>query len=142
MNINKKLSFCQVCAIDKNHSLLFSPSTSIYTAPLQLILFNLLAPAYKISRNGYKYYISFIDVYSRYTWLYFLESKSQAFAAFIQLKLMLKNCWDLRFFLFNLMGEGNLNLSHLISNKIELNIGFHVLTPLSKMVSRRGNIVT
>lgn len=80
---NKNLSFCQACAIEKNHSLPFPTSSTTYTIPLQLIVSDLWGPSYKTSRNGYKYYISFIDAYSRFTWIYFLESKARAFSAFI-----------------------------------------------------------
>ena len=36
--------------------------------------------------NGDRYYISFIDAFSKYTWLYLLNHKSQAIAAFYVLK--------------------------------------------------------
>lgn len=84
VHINKKLSFCTSCALGKSHCLPFTPSKTIYTAPLQLIISDLWGPTFKTSRNNYKYYITFIDLFSKYTWIYFLENKSQVFSTFIQ----------------------------------------------------------
>lgn len=39
-----------------------------------------------LSSLEYSYYISFIDAYSRYTWIYFLKSKSDALNTFKQFK--------------------------------------------------------
>lgn len=36
--------------------------------------------------NGYKYYIHFIDDYSKFTWLYLLRTKSKAFNTFCNFK--------------------------------------------------------
>ena len=41
--------------------------------------------------NGEKYYISFLDAYSKFTWLYLLHSKSQALVAFKTFKLLAEN---------------------------------------------------
>ncbi|KAG5233091.1 dynamin-2A [Salix suchowensis] len=35
-----------------------------------------------LSREGYKYFLTFLDDYSTYTWVYFLRKKSKAFAMF------------------------------------------------------------
>lgn len=34
------------------------------------------------SSNGYSYYIDFVDAFSKYTWFYLLENKSDALNAF------------------------------------------------------------
>lgn len=78
----KKLNFCEACALGKNHSLSFLRSNIIYSAPLQLVVSDLWGLAYNLSRNGFRYYISFMDVYNCYTWIYFLQSKSDAFSTF------------------------------------------------------------
>ena len=35
-----------------------------------------------ISHANYKYFVTFIDDYSKYTWIYFLRSKSEVFSVF------------------------------------------------------------
>ena len=34
------------------------------------------------SHENYKYFVNFIDDYSRFTWIYFLRSKAEVFSAF------------------------------------------------------------
>lgn len=70
----------------KNQALPFPSSDTVYTAPLQLIVSDLWGPNFIPSINGHRYYISFVDAFSRYTWIYFLKSKSDALAAFIKFK--------------------------------------------------------
>uniref|UniRef100_A0A803PU39 Integrase catalytic domain-containing protein n=1 Tax=Cannabis sativa TaxID=3483 RepID=A0A803PU39_CANSA len=38
------------------------------------------------SSNGYRYYISFVDAYSRYTWLYLLRTRDEALSTFTKFK--------------------------------------------------------
>ncbi|KAL4025846.1 hypothetical protein IC575_014252 [Cucumis melo] len=84
--IINKMNFCEACALDKHHVLPFSHFVTHYTYPLQLITCDLWGPAVNVSHNGFRYYISFVDAYSRYTLIYFLHSKSDAFLAFQNFK--------------------------------------------------------
>jgi transposase InsO family protein len=43
------------------------------------------------SINGYVYYVSFIDDYSRKTWVYFLKSKEEVFNKFKEFKALIDN---------------------------------------------------
>ena len=58
--------FCDACQYGKMHQLSFY-STGIKTkAPLELVHTDLWGPASIPSLHGYRYYISFVDNYSRY----------------------------------------------------------------------------
>jgi histone deacetylase 1/2 len=57
-------------------------STSVSTAPLQLIFSDVWHPA-PTSVGRHDYYVSFIDDYSKFSWIYLLKKKSDAYAAFI-----------------------------------------------------------
>ena len=58
-------------------------STGIKTkAPLELIHIDLWSPTPLPSSNGYRYYISFVDDYSRYCWIFPLTLKSEALNTF------------------------------------------------------------
>jgi len=86
-----KSGFCDVCVQGKAHKLPFSSSTTVYTLPLQLIYIDIWGPAYMHATNGEKYYISFLDAYSKFTWFYLLHSKSQVLVAFKTFKLLAEN---------------------------------------------------
>ncbi|KAL4376068.1 hypothetical protein GQ457_02G029640 [Hibiscus cannabinus] len=68
---------CVACKLGKSCKLPFSLSSTVYVKPLQLIHIDLWGPAPLISNNS-SYYISFVDVYTRYTWIYFLARKFDA----------------------------------------------------------------
>ena len=41
--------------------------------------------------SGFEYYITFIDDYSRKTWIYFLKTKDEVFKKFKDFKSLIKN---------------------------------------------------
>ncbi|KAF7809814.1 Retrovirus-related Pol polyprotein from transposon TNT 1-94 [Senna tora] len=82
---------CHACCLGKSHALPFSSSLTQYTKPLELVHSDVWGPAPILSSTGYKYYVSFIDAYSRYTWLYLLKNKSDVLEAFIQFKTFVEN---------------------------------------------------
>ena len=43
------------------------------------------------SLSGYVYYVSFIDDYSRKTWIYFLKGKNEVFSKFNEFKNLVEN---------------------------------------------------
>jgi transposase InsO family protein len=43
------------------------------------------------SLSGYAYYVSFIDDYSRKTWLFLLKSKYEVFSKFKEFKALIEN---------------------------------------------------
>jgi transposase InsO family protein len=43
------------------------------------------------SISGYVYYVSFIDDYSRKTWIYFLKTKAEVFSKFKKFKALIEN---------------------------------------------------
>jgi histone deacetylase 1/2 len=79
------LSFvCDACQCAKSHQLSYTASSRVSTAPLELIHSDVWGPA-RVSSGGYKYYVSFVDDYSRFCWIYLLKHKSdveQVFYAF------------------------------------------------------------
>ncbi|KAH9782586.1 hypothetical protein KPL71_008966 [Citrus sinensis] len=72
---NSSHNVCEACQLGKSHRLHFATTDTTTTHVLELIHTNLWGPSPFLSRNGYKYYISFVDDYSRYTWIYPLKLK-------------------------------------------------------------------
>jgi histone deacetylase 1/2 len=70
----------------KAHQLPFTDSETVYDSALELVFSDIWGPSPAPAINGVKYYIVFLDSFSKYTWIYLLHSKSQAFEAFLQFK--------------------------------------------------------
>ena len=58
---------------------------------MELVYSNVCGPSSLLSRYGFRYYVCFIDAYSRYTCIYLLVNKSQVFSAFQQYKALIEN---------------------------------------------------
>jgi hypothetical protein len=83
-NSNSNKNFCLACLNSKSKQLSFSPSSSQYNCPLDLIFSDVWGPSPICSQNGFKYYVSFLDASSRYTWLYPMTKKSDAYNIFLK----------------------------------------------------------
>lgn len=66
----------------KSHQLPFPSSYSQYFAPLELVYSDVWGLAVK-TVNGYHYYVSFVDAYSWYTWIYLLKQQSDVPSTFL-----------------------------------------------------------
>ena len=66
---------CRGCALRKYTKTAFSSSDTRAAGVLDLIHSDICSPMSSVSLTGFEYYISFIDDYSRKTWIYFLRSK-------------------------------------------------------------------
>jgi hypothetical protein len=75
---------CNSCHINKSHKLPFSISSIKTSSPLELIFSDVWGPSPITSINGYKYYLVFVDHFTRYTWLYPLKSKIDVASIFPQ----------------------------------------------------------
>ena len=59
-----------------------------------------------MSNSGFRYYVIFIDDYSRYTWLYPLKLKSDVFSTFIKFKTEMENKFQRKIQTFQTDGGG------------------------------------
>jgi transposase InsO family protein len=74
--------------IDASHSLV---NTVMTEHPGQLLHMNTVGPSRVRSMGGKWYVLIIVDDYSRYSWVFFLESKDQVFKHLQLLALMLNN---------------------------------------------------
>jgi hypothetical protein len=72
---------CDACQKGKSHQLPYPKSTSVSTSPLDLVFSDFWGPA-PTSVGRFNYYVSFIDDYSKFTWIYLLRHKSEVFQCF------------------------------------------------------------
>ena len=73
---------CHSCKLGKSKVLPFLVHTSHVIAPFHLIHSDVWGMAPITSHANYKYFVTFIDDYSRFTWIYFLHSKNEVFSVF------------------------------------------------------------
>ena len=83
---------CEGCALGKNHRLPF-PKGVAWRAkePLELVHTDVCGPMSINSNGGNRYFILFIDDFTRMTWVYFLKQKSEVFEVFRKFKLFVEN---------------------------------------------------
>uniref|UniRef100_A0A803P2C0 Integrase catalytic domain-containing protein n=1 Tax=Cannabis sativa TaxID=3483 RepID=A0A803P2C0_CANSA len=94
VHINENQLFCEACQYGKSHALPFKTSNNRATKVLELIHTDLWGPSPVMSNTNLRYYIHFVDDFSRYTWIYPLKAKSDALGAFIQFKNLVENQFD------------------------------------------------
>jgi hypothetical protein len=82
-----------VCACVKVHQLPYPISTSRSSAPLQLIFSDVWGLAID-SFGRKKYYVSFIDDYSKFTWIYLLHHKSEINKYFLEFHKLVERMLD------------------------------------------------
>jgi hypothetical protein len=63
---------------------------------LDIVHSNVCGPMKTTSLSGYVYYVSFIDDYSRKTWIYFLKGKNEVFNKFKEFKALVENLSERR----------------------------------------------
>ncbi|CAL5401450.1 unnamed protein product [Camellia sinensis] len=80
---------CPHCCVSKTHRLPFSLSNSTVNKPLALIHSDVWGP-FSASVSGYKYYVVFIDDFSKFTWLFPLHYKSEVFSKFLEFKALVE----------------------------------------------------
>jgi len=54
------------------------------SAPFVLVHTDVWGPSRTVSRNGHRYFVTFIDDYSRMTWLYLMKDRSELFSIFTE----------------------------------------------------------
>ena len=88
---DSELPFCTHYVQGKMHSLPFCDSVSVTSKPLELVHSDVWGPAPITSCNGTRYYVSFIDDFTRFTWIYLLKYKSQVLSFFIHFRNLMEN---------------------------------------------------
>jgi transposase InsO family protein len=82
---------CNGCSQGKNIKNPFPERDIKAEGFLEIIHSYVCGPIPSTSINGYVYYVSFIDEYSRKTWVYFLKSKDEVFSKFKEFKALIEN---------------------------------------------------
>ena len=90
----KHEGICKGCAQGKNAKKTFPSSESKAKGILEIVHSDVCGPMSSNSLSGYVYYVSFIDGFSRNTWIYFLKGKNEVFSKFKKHKALVENQTD------------------------------------------------
>lgn len=87
---------CIVCTMGKHSRAPFNEPGTRASKPLEMIHTDLCGPMPVCSLGGARYFLSFIDDYSRKVHIYVLKSKAEVFDKFVMHKKLVENQLDLR----------------------------------------------
>jgi hypothetical protein len=90
-NFSLDFDFCEHCVYGKQNRVRFPSGASREEGILQLVHNDVFGPVSLPSLGKYGYYVSFIDDFSRNTWIYFLRKKSKVFDRFKEFKALVEN---------------------------------------------------
>lgn len=88
------------------HNLPFPKSRFITYSPFELVHYDLWGPAPINSIKGFRYYVLFVNHYTRFTWLYLLRSKSEVSTKFVHFKDLIENQFSAKIKIFKSNGGG------------------------------------
>ena len=83
---NKLSSSCTSCSINKAHQQPFRSNSFQSHAPLDIIYTDVWGPAHATGLDGSRYYLLFVDHYTKYMWFYPMSTKSSVSSIFPQFK--------------------------------------------------------
>jgi len=90
--IKPPCNVCEECILGKQALLSFTNSKSWRaSSPLQLVHTDICGPIEPMSLGGNRYFITFIDDFSKKLWVYFLKEKSVVFTVFKNFKALVEN---------------------------------------------------
>jgi hypothetical protein len=134
-------SLCGACQRVKSHQLSFSVSSSVSKAPLELIFSDVWGPV-PMSVGKFKYYVSFIDNYRKFAWVYLLKNKSDVFQKFHDFQQLVERQFNTK--ILAIQTDLGVSIKNLLpfSNAWVLCIVSLAHTLTNKMALQKGNTVT
>ena len=90
-NCSLDFDFCEHCLYGKQNRVRFPSGATRAEGILQLVHSDVFGPVSVPSLGKSVYYVSFIDEFSRKTWIYFLRKKSEVFDRFKEFKALVEN---------------------------------------------------
>jgi hypothetical protein len=91
---SKSFSVCSPCQLGKSHRFHFSYSPFISNSPLQLLFLDVWGLASINSLNNNRFYLSVVDDFSKYTWLFPLATKLEVYATFLRFEQLVETFFN------------------------------------------------
>jgi hypothetical protein len=134
-------SVCDACACAKAHQFSYSVSSSRSSVPLELIFSDVWGPAID-SFGRKKYYVSFINDYSKFTWIYLLRSKSEVLKYFLEFQCLVERRFDRKIITVQSDWGGEYEKLNSFFVTLASLIRFLAPTPINRTVLLSASIVT
>ena len=108
---------CHVCHLSKQKWLPFVTRNHICNKPFELIHIDTWGPFSVPTVDGYKYFLTIVDDYSRATWFYMLKQKSDVLHVFPGYIQMIENQFHMNVSAVRSDNANELNFTNLYLNK-------------------------
>ena len=105
-------SQCKSCISAKMHKLPFPQHIMSSTSPLKLVHSDVWGPTPVTFVLSYKYYVIFVDDFTRFTWLFLLKHKSEVFTVFLHFKALVENQFRSKLKTLRIDGGGEYTSNH------------------------------
>jgi len=102
------------CCLAKSHRLPFTPVEHRTDSPLQLIHSDVWQSS-MFSHDGYKYYVSFIDDFLRFTWIYPMKHKFELYHLFTKFWVLVENLFNCKIKMFQSDGGWEFDNSFMLT---------------------------
>ncbi|KAL3537868.1 hypothetical protein ACH5RR_001234 [Cinchona calisaya] len=137
---------CKTCQFAKHHCVSYLPRVNKRIAsPFELVHYDVWSPCPVISESNFRYFVTFVDDYSRVTWLYLMKNISKLFNIFCSFCVEIKTQFNI--FVHNLRSDNAKEyFSHPFDSYMSENGILHqsscVDTPPQNGVAERKNTLT
>jgi transposase InsO family protein len=82
---------CKGCALGKYTKTTFPSNDNRSKGVLDLVHSDVCGPMFSTSLTGCEYFVTFVDDFSRKTWIYFMRAKDEVFSRFQEFKAFVEN---------------------------------------------------
>jgi histone deacetylase 1/2 len=128
------------CQLAKSHQLPYPTSTSRSTVPLEHVFSHVWGPA-PLSAGKHAYYVSFIDDFSKFTWIYLLKNHSDVYQAFLNYQQYVERKFNRKIITMQTDWGVSTRNSMPSFKKLASPTMYLVLMLINKMVQLKENIV-
>ncbi|XP_024187552.2 uncharacterized protein LOC112192448 isoform X2 [Rosa chinensis] len=94
LGISDSSLHCETCALAKSHRSSYPSSFHSSTMPFELIHSDLWGPSKHSTLSGMRYFVLFIDDFTRLSWVVLLKSKDSVFSAFTAFHSLVRTQYD------------------------------------------------
>lgn len=122
-------TMCESCQLGKTSKLHFPSSVFQSQFPLERVHCDVWGPAPVTSVQGFRYYIIFIDNFSRFSWMYPLKKKSDVMAVFKTFQSLVENQFARKIQIFQSDGGGEFVNTQLLNHLANCGIRHYLSCP-------------